>query len=219
MKKNKFRIQNSFVKFQVIYYMSIRILFRYSFLSLLLIGCNSSSKTDNNKKKNLVIENKSIDSNIISITDSSCYGTYKGVEFNDALEKADLAHQFSNSMCQAVGDQLKKMYLEGKFSKVNFDHIIMITKGMNDGDNYVEYTLLIPFVKVKSKCEATTAFDHSGGWNHYPAIQTRKKVLLNKERTSSVDRKLDISQLKTTKEGLQEFWIQWKHKDYQKECK
>lgn len=183
------------------------------------MGCTTNPKTIHETKHDLVIENKPpSDLNRITTTNSKCYGTYKGVEFNSELEKSDLAHQFSNTMCKAVGDQLKKLYSEGNFSKVDFDHIVMITKGMNNGDNYVEYTLEIPFKRVETKCEAMTAFDHSGGWNHSPAIKERKKVLLNKERTTSVNGKLEISKLQATKEGLQEYWIQWKHIDFQDDC-
>lgn len=192
--------------------------FIYVIISI-LIGCNSASKPVQQKKHNLIIEQKRpADLSTITSTDTKCYGTYKGVEFNSEMEKSDVAHQFSNSMSKAVGDQLKKLCREGKYSKVDFEHIVMITKGMNDGNNYVEYTLEIPFIRVDTKCEATTAFDHSGGWNHYPAIRERKKVLLDEARTTSANKKIEISDLKTTQEGLQEFWIQWKHKDFQGEC-
>lgn len=199
--------------------MSIRIIFFLSSLSI-LFSCVSKSEQLQEKDSEQIVNNTiQVDSNNITVTNSKCYGVYKGVEFNSDKEKSDVAHQFSNSMCKSVGDQLKKLYKEGNFSKVDFDHIIMKTNGMSDGDNYVEYYLEIPFIRVKNKCEAATAFDHSGGWNHYPAINTRKKNLLEKECTTSVDGKLDISRIKITEEGLQEFWIQWKHEDLQSDCK
>lgn len=171
----------------------------------------TGSKMERHKKK--AIHEKQVLSDFTPIcSDQKCYGTYKGVEFDDS-EQGDIAHQYSNTMSKYVGDQLKKMYSEGKYSKVDFDHIRMTTKGMNDGDNYVIYTLEIPFLRV-DKEEAMTAFDHSGGWNHYPAIEKRKKKLLESERSTVKDGKLYVSNLKTTKEGLQEFWIQWKHKDF-----
>lgn len=186
----------------------------------ILFSCGSNIKPLKRKNSDQVVKNTiQAETNNITVTNSKCYGTYKGIEFNGNLEKSDIAHQFSNSMSRAVGDKLKKLYTERNYSKVDFDQIEMITKGMNDGDNYVEYTLEIPFIRVATKCEATTAFDHSGGWNHYPAIKERKKVLLNIDRTTSVNGKLEISKLKTTKEGLQEFWIQWKHKDFQSDCR
>ena len=54
-----------------------------------------------------------------------------------------------------------------------------------------------------------------GGLNHTPALNSRKKqlqsVLMDGEN-------LVISRLKTTPEGLQEYWIQWKNKKIQAEC-
>jgi hypothetical protein len=89
----------------------------------------------------------------------------------------------------------------------------MSTEGMGSGT--VVYKLDIPFKRVEQKCDAYTSFDHVGGWDHSPALLKRKKqlksVLLNVES-------LDISNLKTTPEGLQEYWIQWKNKKAQANC-
>ncbi len=110
-------------------------------------------------------------------------------------------------MSASVGDQLKALYNSGDYSKVDFSKIKMSTEGMGSGN--VVYTLSIPFMAVKEKCNAYTSFDHVGGWNHTPALAQRKAqlkdVLLRGQH-------LDISDLKTTAEGLQEYWIQWKHK-------
>lgn len=89
----------------------------------------------------------------------------------------------------------------------------MITKGMGSG--HVTYTLSIPFTPVQQKCDAYTSFDHVGGWNHAPALVSRKHQL-GKALLKNGD--LDISDLKTTPEGLQEYWIQWKNKITQSEC-
>jgi len=146
----------------------------------------------------------------ITCTDGSCEGTYIGPEF---IGGSDVAHQFSNEMCGDVGDKLKELYRNDKYSKVDFSKIKMSTKGMGSGN--VTYSLSIPFVTVSEKCQAYTSFDHVGGWNHSPALSVRKNqlnsVLLPGES-------LNISDLKTTKEGLQEYWIQWKNKDVQAEC-
>tara|TARA_R110002020_G_scaffold54229_17_gene151415 strand:- start:553 stop:1119 length:567 start_codon:yes stop_codon:yes gene_type:complete len=148
--------------------------------------------------------------NGIICTDKNCHGTYGGPEF---INGSDIAHQFSNQMSADVGDQLKQLYSEEKYSKVDFQNIQMTTKGMGSGK--VEYSLLIPFKTVAEACQAYTSFDHVGGWNHAPALQARKnqlsKVLLEGEH-------LDISELMTTPEGLQEYWIQWKNKDIQLDC-
>jgi hypothetical protein len=116
-------------------------------------------------------------------------------------------------MSAKVGDQLKELYKSGDYSKVDFSNIIMRTKGMGSGN--VTYTLSIPFIAVKEECKASTAFDHVGGWNHTPNLSQRKAQL---QGVLLPNQQLDISALKTTKEGLQEYWIQWQHKVVQADC-
>lgn len=146
----------------------------------------------------------------VNCSDAGCQGMYVGPEF---VNGADVAHQFSNTMAAKVGDQLKKLYDEGKYYKVDFSTISMSTKGMGSGT--VEFELSVPFVQVDTKCEAYTSFDHVGGWNHAPALALRKKEL---HRLLMKGHTLNISDLKTTPEGLQEYWIQWKNKKKQSEC-
>ena len=150
------------------------------------------------------------ESNTITCTEKGCQGTYIGPEF---INRSDVAHQFSNTMSGKVGDQLKKLYREGKYSKVDFSNIKMLTKGMGSGN--VSYYLYIPFISVQQKCDAYTSFDHVGGWNHSPALVARKRQL---SKALMKGYQLDISDLKTTPEGLQEYWIQWKNKVVQAEC-
>ena len=149
--------------------------------------------------------------NKITCTEKGCSGTYVGSEF---INGSDIAHQFSNTMSGKVGDKLKELYKEGNYSKVDFTNIKMSTRGMGSGN--VVYTLSIPFIKVQQKCDAYTSFDHVGGWNHSPALSARKKQL---NQALIEGEKLDISSLKTTPEGLQEYWIQWKNKVVQALCK
>ena len=170
-------------------------------LGFYFFGCNNpKNKSHTNFKQD----------NLITCTEKVCKGTYKGAEF---INGDDIAHQFSNKMAAAVGDQLKVLYNSGEYSKVDFSKISMTTKGMKSG--YVIYSLSIPFIKVHQKCEAFTSFDHVGGWNHKPALSQRKEQLKN---VLMDNHQLQISDLKTTPEGLQEYWIQWKHKVIQAEC-
>jgi hypothetical protein len=138
-------------------------------------------------------------------------GTYIGPEFSD---EGDVGHQFSNHMCSLVGQKLKFLYDEGFYSKVDMSRIFMSTEGMGSGT--VKYKCVIPMYRVDTKCEAMTSFDHVGGWNHAPALESRKRelgqVLLKGDS-------LHISDLKTTPEGLQEYWIQWRNYKKQAECK
>ncbi|MDB4292673.1 hypothetical protein N9954_04645 [Maribacter sp.] len=148
--------------------------------------------------------------NSVDCSDSGCNGTYEGPEF---VSGSDIAHQFSNTMSGVVGDKLKELYSKGIYSRVDFTKIQMSTKGMGSG--HVIYKLAIPIVSVKDKCGAYTSFDHVGGWNHAPALSQRKAQLANAlmKRDS-----LHISSLKTTPEGLQEYWIQWRNKKTQASC-
>lgn len=84
------------------------------------------------------------------------------------------------------------------------------------GSGKVSFNLIIPFIRVNNKCDAFTSFDHVGGWNHKPALKYRKNQL---QKALLPNHLLNISDLKATPEGLQEYWIQWKNKDLQKDCK
>jgi hypothetical protein len=146
----------------------------------------------------------------IECTENACSGTYTGPEF---INREDIAHQFSNKMSKAVGDKLKEFYGEKKYKKVDFSSIKMTTKGMGSGK--VIYYLFVPFATVNSKCEAYTSFDHVGGWNHIPSLNRRKNEL---KGVTIKGHNLDISQIKKTPEGLEEYWIQWKNKKTQSDC-
>ena len=163
----------------------------------LVIGCFFSFST--------------LDSTQIECSNNECKGQYIGAEF---INGSDIAHQFSNTMSKVVGDKLKELFNKGIYSKVDFDNIQMTTKGMGSGN--VTYFLKIPFKKVKQQCDAFTKFDHVGGWNHAPALTARKGQL---SKVLMANHQLNISDLKTTPEGLQEYWIQWKNKKTQEMCK
>jgi hypothetical protein len=146
-------------------------------------------------------------STILLCNDSLCFGTYNGSEF---INGSDVAHQFSNKMAAAVGDKLKELYAANKYAKVNLKGIQMSTKGMdNRGD--VVYTLHIPLVLAKDSCEASTSFDHRGGWGHTP---NKEKVLKQFKAVKGLDYVFT-----STPEGLTEYWLQWKSKDLQGNCK
>ncbi len=177
-----------------------------SIIILFAIFCFLSCRNTNKKlAKNITTNNG------IECTESKCYGIYIGPEF---INGDDIAHQFSNKMSGIVGNKLKEFYRNGKFKKVDFSNVFMSTTGMGTG--IVEYELSIPFISVKQKCEAFTSFDHVGGWNHKPNLSKRKREL---QEVLMKGQKLNISSLKSTSEGLQEYWIQWKNKKTQAECK
>ncbi len=177
------------------------------YITILVLSATISLNCSNPKKD--VAMNLAQD-HTIACTDDNCEGTYQGPEF---VNGSDIAHQFSNTMSAKVGDRLKALYNAGQYSVVDFSNIEMTTEGMGTGT--VSYYLKIPFKSVDQKCEAYTAFDHVGGWNHAPALTERKEQL---KGALMEGHQLNISNLKTTKEGLQEYWIQWKHKVVQATC-
>ncbi len=146
----------------------------------------------------------------ITCDDNGCAGQYTGAEF---INGSDIAHQFSNKMSAQVGDKLKELFTKEHYVKVDMANINMTTEGMGTGK--VVYYLKIPFTRVAKQCDAYTSFDHVGGWNHAPALNARKRQL---QKALMPNHKLDISELKTTPEGLQEHWIQWKNKHTQAMC-
>ena len=152
------------------------------------------------------------------ITDNYLFFSYKGPEFaivNGQMN--DTAHRLSNYAARITGEQLKKLFAEKIYSKVDLTKIVMITKGMDNKDS-VHYTLKIPLIRVKSACAAYTSFDHSGGWNHPPDIKQRIKDLNKPGKSSIYCNSLKISKLYKTKENLQEFWLQWKNNTLQGNC-
>lgn len=170
-------------------------------ITVCLTACNTPVKKD---------ETSQSTESEIECSDVKCAGFYYGPEF---INGSDIAHQFSNQMSEQVGLKLKELYKAGNYSKVEFSKIKMFTVGMGSG--VVTYKLLIPFESVADACDACTSFDHVGGWNHEPALIERKKQL----STALLEgEELEISNLKTTPQGLQEYWIQWKNKDLQFEC-
>ncbi len=174
----------------------------FTFIILCYFSCSNSDKK--------LAQNISQETGI-KCSNSGCFGTYEGPEF---INGSDVAHQFSNKISHAVGNKLKELYNNGDYRKVNFSEIEMSTDGMGSGK--VIYKLSIPFVSVIEKCDAYTSFDHVGGWNHTPALSKRKREL---DKVLMENHELNISELKTTPEGLQEYWIQWKNKETQSICK
>jgi hypothetical protein len=150
--------------------------------------------------------------------EGGCSGTYTGPEFQGG---SDVAHQYSNTITKAVSNKLKELYKSGTYVKVDFNGIKLSTKGMGSGN--VVYTVTIPFISVSDKCQAATGFAHVGGWGHTPELENRKNEILSYKpdgkNNTVVGNQLDVSPLTKTKENLQEYWIQWKHTDYQSECK
>ena len=176
--------------------------------ALLIFSCSNPKKEVKNTKtkpeKNLVIV----------CNDSFCKVNYSGPEFTiHKGEIIDTAHRMSNLISGEVGKKLKILFNNKKYAKVDLKKIRMTSIDM-DNLGSVKLEIFIPFKRVQNLCEARTGFDHSGGWDHDPAIEKRKKQLLG----IAVCEQLEISSLIKTPENFQEYWIQWKHKEFQANC-
>ena len=176
--------------------------------ALLIFSCSNPKKEVKNTKtkpeKNLVIV----------CNDSFCKVNYSGPEFTiHKGEIIDTAHRMSNLISGEVGKKLKSLFDNKKYAKVDLKKIRMTSIDM-DNLGSVKLEIFIPFKRVLNLCEARTGFDHSGGWDHDPAIEKRKKQLLG----IAVCEQLEISSLIKTPENFQEYWIQWKHKEFQANC-
>jgi hypothetical protein len=176
--------------------------------ALLLFSCSSPKKEVKNSKikpeKNLVLV----------CNDSFCSVNYSGPEFTiHKGEIIDTAHRMSNLISGEVGKKLKSLFNKKKYAKVDLKKIRMTSIDM-DNLGSVKLEIFIPFKRVKKPCEARTGFDHSGGWDHDPEIEERKQQLSR----IAICKKLEISPLIKTPENFQEYWIQWKHKDFQANC-
>jgi hypothetical protein len=204
---------------------------RYLYVMGKRLIISESEKNDIRKMYGLIKEQAETP----TCNDNGCSGKYVGPEFKD---DKDVAHQYSNVITKAVATKLKELYTKGKFVKVNFDGIKLSTKGMGSGN--VEYEVEIPFTSVQNKCEARTGFGHVGGWGHEGAgVSKRKSEIYNDVKTDPTTKKpifdqkgnqirtnpvvgtiqdMEESKRTSTPEGLVEYWIQWKHSDYQSDC-
>ncbi len=177
--------------------------------ALLLFSCSSPRKKE--VKNTKVKPEKDL---VLFCNDSFCKVNYSGPEFTiHKGEIIDTAHRMSNLISGEVGKKLKSLFNKKKYAKVDLKKIKMTSIDMNNSGS-VKLEIFIPFKRVKNPCEARTGFDHSGGWNHDPEIKERKKQLLG----IAVCEQLEISPLIKTPENFQEYWIQWKHKDFQANC-
>ena len=190
---------------------SLSILAGIAFSTLLLFSCTSSSPKKEEVKTTKVKPEKDL---VMVCTDSFCKVNYSGPEFTiHKGEIIDTAHRMSNLISGEVGKKLKILFNNKKYAKVDLKKIRMTSIDM-DNLGSVKLEIFIPFKRVQNLCEARTGFDHSGGWDHDPAIEKRKKQLLG----IAVCEQLEISSLIKTPENFQEYWIQWKHKDFQANC-
>ncbi len=188
----------------------------------ILISCNGNSKgkvVDSKINiKNIELELKKFgDVKILRVDKAGFYGKYVGPEWViRGVDTIDTAHRFSNKASELIGNFLKKSYNSGRFLKIDFNNTSITTRGL-DQKAKVEFIIQMPFITT-SKCDAFTGFTQRGTWvrqiNKTYLDFELKRVLKNLNNNSE-DYEQDYF---TTPEGYKEYWVQFKHKDYQSKC-
>jgi hypothetical protein len=182
-----------------------------------ITSCSSKNpnKTISVNDKVSLIETYTVKDNIntTTISDKGFSGKYVGLEFD---KNGDIAHQFSNKVTKIIGKYLKDSYSRGVYLKVDFKNTKIITTGLNL-KGYVEFVIDMPFIKVKKR-DAFTGLVHCGTWVNQKSsiLDVRVKTQLRNLKTICVGN-TDQGYFKTS-EGYKEYWIQFKHKKYQKNC-
>ena len=197
--------------------MKVKNFFSITIFITILISCNLQEKNlqekvdSKNNIKNVELNLKQFeDVEILKIDKEGFYGKYVGPEFS---KKGDIAHQFSNKTTKVVGKFFKKSYNSGKYLKIDFDNTSITTNGL-DKKGKVEFIIKMPFITT-SKEDAFTGIAHCGTWVNQNNIilDSRNKTLLKNLNNISVGN--NEQGYFTTPEGYKEYWVQFKHKNYQ----
>jgi hypothetical protein len=188
---------------------------------LLFVECN----TTNNKQHKRKIQEEERKSELkrkpnysVTIDQNGLYGTYKGLEFVDTGDVMynDVAHQFSNFVADTLGKFLKASYKASNYYSIDFKKTKITTKGMDMKDTVV-YCINMIFKKT-DKCGASTGIEHCGSWGGQADDLLKKRL----DETITNLAPLCIGRPKTykyvTDEKFKEYWIQFKHKNYQGDC-
>ena len=191
-------------------------LLNFMVIAVLMGQCTSTKGKKKNKKETQEqATSTAIKYDSITISDHGLTGYFNGPEYN---EQGDIAHQFSNKVANQVGEYLKVRYTKKCYLKIELDQVKITTKGLDQKDS-VYYAIEMPFKRVK-QCDAFTGIEHCGSWNYQPKLFLNRRFNTLKEHLAadwSVG-KMEYKFYKST-EGFQEYWIQFKHKDYQQGCK
>lgn len=187
----------------------------FNFLFIVLLGIGlTSCQTEKKKQKSIhpkkEIKQKKYPNDSIRITKNFCYASYEGAEFN---QDGDIAHQLSNRVADTLGKYLKAAFKKGDYLALDFDHTKITTEGL-DLEGSVKYYIQFPFLHT-NKRDAFTGIEHCGSWDNESNYSLYKKL---QERLINLQ-KMSVGSIKTkqftTAEKFKEYWIQFKHKEYQ----
>ena len=185
----------------------------FLFIAVLGIGLNSCQAKKNKQKSSQPkkeIKQVKYPNDSIRITKDFFFANYEGAEFN---QDGDIAHQLSNRVADTLGKYLKAAFTKGDYLALDFDHTKITTEGL-DLKGSVKYCIQFPFLHT-NKRDAFTGIEHCGSWDNESNYSLYKKL---QERLVNLQ-KMSIGSIKTkqftTPEKFKEYWIQFKHKEYQ----
>lgn len=187
------------------------------YLLLLLLFTNCSLSTA--KKEKIEHKEKVVKSKVYCIIENDkLLASFEGPEF---LNNRDTAHLLSNLVANELGSHLKKEFNKKNYLVVDFKNTKIQTKG-NPQFRYpsveiVLYTIEMPLLKVRNPCDAFTGIEHRGTWARND-IETGFPEWIQKLKSQITVGEIN-SQLFTTPEGFKEYWVQFKHKGFQSNCK
>jgi hypothetical protein len=187
------------------------------YLLMLLLFTNCSLSTA--KKEKIVQKEKAVKSKIYCIIENDeLLASYEGPEF---LNNRDTAHLLSNLVANELGNHLKIEFKKKNYLIVDFKNTKIQTKGnpqfRSPSEEIVKYTIVMPLLKVKNACDAFTGIEHRGTWARND-IETGFPEWIQKLKSQIAVGEIE-SQLYSTPEGFKEYWVQFKHKNYQADCK
>ncbi len=188
----------------------------FSFLMLLLFtNCTlATSKKETIATRETVVKTKVS----CKIQDDKLLASYEGPEF---LNDRDTAHLLSNLVAHELGAHLKKEFNKKNYLKVDFKNTKIQTKGNPQfrypSEEIVKYTIEMPLLKVKNSCDAFTGIEHRGTWARNDIESGFQEWILKLKSQIAIG--VVESDFFKTPEGFKEYWVQFKHKGYQGNCK
>lgn len=190
----------------------------FYFILLALIISSACGDTTPPSSQQKVVHKKHQTKVSINITETELSASYYGPEFLDGI---DTAHRLSNLVATELGKHLKSEFTKGNYLKVDFKNTIIKTEGnpvfVYPSENYVNYQIKMPFIKVKNSCDAFTGVEHRGTWAKND-IQSEFPYWINNLKAQIAVGNPEYMFFQTP-EGFMEYWVQFRHKNFQGNCK
>jgi len=184
---------------------------------MLLFFTNCALPTS--KKETIAVRTTNFETKVsCKIENNKLLASYEGPEFQN---DRDTAHLLSNLVANELGNHLKKEFSKKNYLKVDLKNTKIQTKGNPQfrypSEEIVKYTIEMPLLKVKNACDAFTGIEHRGTWARND-IETGFPEWIQKLKSQIAVGEIESEFFKTP-EGFKEYWVLFKHRGYQGNCK